>query len=291
MTGRTRASRRATRGRRSRIRRPVAIVARSRCAAGSRPTTQTCAPSAPSRRRGLLSESRGRAGHDRRLPVELKLFERRPAVKATAGVVAEPGEASDDGRLERTVDETSDAHGLSAVRMPAAALSPVRLKSNCSTGSSSLASTEVERGVVVNAGAGGCGSDRDRVARRETRVVSLEHDAALLRVERCRLVAHRQLSPAEAHDEVEGGIGSDVPEALRLCDARVPFLRVREVGHVREGFVRSEARLDRRGVPRHAADDREADPRAVARRSADPPIRPCRDRRASRSRPGRPAPR
>ena len=89
---------------------------------------------------GRSSEARGRPGHDCDLAVETKRLQRRPVEEAPPDVVADPGEAADDARLERPVDEVRRGrgrHGFSAVCIPSVARAPTRLKMRCMIGSSS----------------------------------------------------------------------------------------------------------------------------------------------------------
>ena len=89
---------------------------------------------------GRSSEARGRPGHDCHLAVETKRLQRRPAEDASPREVADPGEAANDGRLERPVDESRRGrgrHGFSAVCIPSVARAPTRLKMRCMIGSSS----------------------------------------------------------------------------------------------------------------------------------------------------------
>ena len=88
-------------------------------------------------RRGDFAQPGRRAGDDRERAVETQRRERLPIEEPLARVVADSSEAADDARLERRVQRPSDVrvHRLSAVRIPAAALSPVRLNISCSSGS------------------------------------------------------------------------------------------------------------------------------------------------------------
>ena len=89
---------------------------------------------------GRSSEARGRPGHDCHLAVETKRLQRRPVEEAPPDVVADPGEAADDARLQRPIDESCPGrgrHGFSAVCIPSVARAPTRLKMRCITGSSS----------------------------------------------------------------------------------------------------------------------------------------------------------
>ena len=65
---------------------------------------------------GRSSEARGRPGHDCHLAVETERLQRRPVEEAPPGVVADPGEAADDARLQCPVDERSPRARASRVQ-------------------------------------------------------------------------------------------------------------------------------------------------------------------------------
>ena len=162
------------------------------------------AAAAPSRAAAAQPETRRCARHDRVLPVERQRLERLPVEEPAAGVVADPGEAADDARLERRVGERGRRSRVQrAARSPAAALSPTRLKSSCISGSRSfLAPSNVEPRVVADSEPAPARLDGDRVAGGEAGSLRLEHDAAG-RLELDELVAERDVAAAEPRDEVE----------------------------------------------------------------------------------------
>ncbi len=73
---------------------------------------------------GRSPKARGRPGHDCHLAVETERLQRRPVEEAPSSLIADPGEAADDARLEHPVDEIRPwrgRHEFNAVCIPSVA--------------------------------------------------------------------------------------------------------------------------------------------------------------------------
>ena len=205
---------------------------------------------------GRSSEARGRPGHDCHLAVETERLQRRPVEEAPPCVVADPGEAADDARLERPVDEVSPRARASRVQRrlhPERRASPDPIEDALHDRVEQPTDpTERKRRVVVDDRPVLGGLDGDGVPRDESRTLRLEYDPS-----RCvvvdDLVAERHVTPSEARDEVERGADPDrrLADPAGLAHARVPEAGVGEVGHVGERLGLRKRGLDLRDVAGH----------------------------------------
>ena len=113
-------------------------------------------------------------------------------------------------------------------------------------------SGELEAGLVGHARAALAGHEAELVDGLDLAVAAAQHQTGR-RLEGRDLVVERQRASREAHDHAEAAPEPDLApgQPLRGDDARIPRLRVAEVGQVGEGLLGGQGQVDRIDVAGH----------------------------------------